>query len=194
MVHYPVVGAACTIVASLFASADLAGCSSDGDHQGSTGPVASSVTAAEVADYVDAIDAVRAAVSQPPNYNGSWTPLPKVTWSDPVAAAAQGWANHLASKGCGLEHESQSTYGENLAMGTNLTPQGAVAMWASEKSKYTWSDKYSVSDFNQGSGHYTQLVWRSSIQVGCGTAACGNSVVISCRFLPAGNQIGSPVY
>jgi pathogenesis-related protein 1 len=148
------------------------------------------------AQYVDAIDAVRAAVTEPANYSGTWTPLPNVTWSDTVAASAQAWATNLATtQNCGLTHESQKTYGENLAMGTNLTPQGAVNLWAGEKNLYTYSAKYSQADFNAGSGHYTQLVWRTSIQVGCGSATCsGNVVVISCRFLPPGNYIGQPVY
>jgi hypothetical protein len=105
--------------------------------------------------YVDTINAVRAAVTQPANYTGTWTPLPNVTWSDTVAASAQAWANNLATnQNCNLVHESQNTYGENLAMGTNLTPQQAVDIWAGEKSAYTWSPTYSMADFNAGSGHY----------------------------------------
>ena len=145
--------------------------------------------------YVDTINAVRAAVTQPANYTGTWTPLPNVTWSDTVAASAQAWANNLATnQNCNLVHESQNTYGENLAMGTNLTPQQAVDIWAGEKSAYTWSPTYSMADFNAGSGHYTQLVWRKSTQVGCGSATCGKTVVISCRFSPPGNYIGQAIY
>jgi pathogenesis-related protein 1 len=99
-----------------------------------------------------------------------------------------------ANNNCGLEHEAQSPYGENLAMGTKLTPQAAVDMWAGEKSKYTWSATYTMADFNAGSGHYTQLVWRTSIQIGCGSATCGNVVVISCRYSAPGNYIGKAVY
>ena len=145
--------------------------------------------------YVDAINAVRSAVSQPANYTGTWAPLPEVVWSDTVAASAQAWANNLAAnQSCNLVHESQNTYGENLAMGTNLTPKQAVDMWAGEKSLYTWSPSYSMADFNAGSGHYTQLVWRKSTQVGCGSATCARSVVISCRFSPPGNVIGQAVF
>jgi hypothetical protein len=149
-----------------------------------------------VADqYVDAINAVRAAVTKPAGYTGTWAPPPEVSWSDTVATSAQAWADHLAAdSNCGLVHESQRTYGENLAMGTSLTPQQAVDMWASERSLYTWSPTYSSADFNTGSGHYTQLVWRKSTQVGCGSATCGRVVVISCRFSPPGNYIGQAVY
>ena len=47
-----------------------------------------------------------------------------------MAASAQSWADHLATNNCALVHEQQQTYGENLAVGTNLTPQQAVDLWA----------------------------------------------------------------
>lgn len=161
----------------------------------SGGSSGASGTSAASSQYVDAINAVRAAVTAPAGYSGTWTPLSNVAWSDTVAASAQTWANNLAANdNCGLQHESQNTYGENLAMGTNLTPAQAVGLWAQEKSLYTWSPTYSMADFDAGSGHYTQLVWRTSTQVGCGSATCGRNVVISCRFSPPGNYIGEAVY
>lgn len=168
--------------------------SSTGGSAASTGTSGSGLSG-DAEEFVSATNAVRAAVTQPTNYTGTWTPLPNVTWSVAVAASAQAWADHLAqANNCGLEHEDQNTYGENLAAGSNLSPSAAVEMWAGEKDKYTWSAKYSMADFNAGSGHYTQLVWRTSIQIGCGSATCGRSVVISCRYSPPGNMIGTPVY
>jgi pathogenesis-related protein 1 len=163
-----------------------------GGATGATGTLSSTAQ-----QFVDAHNAVRAAVTQPTNYSGTWAPIPPVNWSDTVAASAQTWAGNLAAtQNCNLVHESQSTYGENLAMGTRLTPQGAVDLWAGEKSKYTYSPTYTIADFNAGSGHYTQVVWRKTTQIGCGSATCGTSVVISCRYLPPGNVIGgtSSVY
>lgn len=144
-------------------------------------------------EYVDAHNAIRAAVTKPDNYTGTWVPLPNVTWSDTVAASAQAWVNKLRDEqNCGLVHEGSGTgYGENLASGTNLSPTAAVNLWAGEKSKYTWSATYTVADFNAGSGHYTQVVWRKSTQIGCASATCGtNRVVISCRYSPPGNVTG----
>jgi uncharacterized protein YkwD len=163
---------------------------------GKTTATSTSAPSTDVASqYVDAINAVRAQVSKPDNYTGTWAPLPNVVWSDTVAASAQAWANNLATtQNCNLVHESQNTYGENLAMGTNLSPKQAVDMWAGEKSKYTWSATYTMADFNAGSGHYTQLVWRKSTQVGCGSATCSRNVVISCRFSPPGNFMGQAAY
>ena len=160
-----------------------------GSSEGGAGP------SEEAAEFVTATNAVRAAVLEPPNYSGTWSPLPAVTWSDTVAASAQAWADELATtQNCGLRHESQNLYGENLAAGTNLTPAAAVELWAGEEHLYSWSPSYSMADFNAGSGHYTQLVWRESVQIGCAIARCDRSVVISCRYSPPGNVINQPVY
>lgn len=180
-------------------SVSIVGCNSDSSTDtsaaGSTGGNTSTATSAEATEYVAAINAVRAAVTQPSGYTGTWTALPNVTWSDTVAASAQAWANHLATNNnCGLAHEDQNSYGENLAAGSGLSPTAAVQMWASEADLYTWSETYTMADFNEGSGHFTQLVWRESVQIGCASASCGNSVVISCRFSPPGNMMGSSVY
>jgi pathogenesis-related protein 1 len=158
-------------------------------------PTSTSTTMPSTAaqEYVDAHNAVRAAVTAPSNYSGTWVPLPNVTWSEQVAASAQQWANHLRDElNCGLQHEGSGTgYGENLAAGTNLTPARAVEMWASEKSLFTYTKPFS---YTASAGHYTQIVWRTSVEIGCASATCNRSVVISCRYKPPGNVIGGQIF
>jgi hypothetical protein len=36
-------------------------------------------------------------------------------------------------------------------------------------------------------GHFTQVVWKGSKQVGCGVAACGDKTYWVCRYTPTGN-------
>jgi uncharacterized protein YkwD len=160
------------------------------------GSTAGGTSSTAANQYVAAHNAVRSAVTQPSNYTGTWVAIPNVTWSDTIAATAQVWVENLAtSQNCSLVHATGTGYGENLAMGSNLTPQQAVDMWAGEKSLYAWSKTYSMADFNAGSGHYTQLVWRSTTQIGCGSANCSsNRVIICCRYSPPGNYIGQAVY
>jgi pathogenesis-related protein 1 len=44
-------------------------------------------------------------------------------------------------------------------------------------------------------GHYTQMVWRSTTQVGMGQASCpGGALVIVAEYNPPGNYIGQKPY
>lgn len=156
----------------------------------SSGPVTSSFPDAQA--YVDAHNAVRAAVKEPSGYSGTWQAVPPVDWSDEVAQTAQEWANNLkATKNCGLEHASGTGYGENLAAGTNVDAERAVDMWAGEGADYTYEPKYA---FDTNTGHYTQIVWRSTQHIGCASASCSGSNVVVCRYDPPGNYIGQKIY
>lgn len=164
--------------------------SSTGASGSTSTPVGSDFPDAQV--YVDAHNAVRAAVEKPSSYQGTWAPLPPVSWSDEVAATAQEWANHLKdTMNCGLEHADGTGYGENLAAGSNVGAQRAVDMWAGEKKNYSYSPEYV---FMGNTGHYTQIVWRESTKIGCASASCGGSSVVVCRYDPPGNFIGNEIF
>jgi hypothetical protein len=133
---------------------------------------------------------------------GAAGPIPPLSWSPSLAAVAEAWAEHLAGTGCELVH-SNNAYGENLFWGTGLawTPQQVVAYWASEEACYTygrflWDDECtSDCDDSGGCGHYTQIVWRDTTQVGCGMAECPSGAEIwCCNYDPPGNFIGEYPY
>lgn len=146
-------------------------------------------------DALHAHNLVRAAVTQPSNYPGVWTPLPDMTWSEDVADAAQAWADSLSAPAmnCRLEPEQGGDLGENVAGGyLGYSPTRAVDDWASEKGAYTYAAAYQHSD---AWGHYTQIVWRNSVELGCGMGFCSNGTnVIVCKYRPAGNVIGAQPY
>jgi hypothetical protein len=164
---------------------------SSGSSGSSSMPVQTDFPEAQI--YVDAHNAVRAAVTEPPNYaGGTWEPIPPVSWSDEVATTSQEWANHLRdTMDCGLQHAQGTGYGENLAAGSNVGAERAVDMWANEKSNYVYSPEY---EFESNTGHYTQIVWRKSIRIGCASASCGRSSVVVCRYDPPGNYIGNEIF
>jgi uncharacterized protein YkwD len=103
-----------------------------------------------------------------------------LTWSPRIAATAQRWAER-----CALNHDTNSGLGENLAWGTQISGRDAVSLWYQEITQYNPR----VPAFGPA-GHFTQLVWRGSKQLGCGAAMCGGDVYWVCRYSPAGNFEG----
>jgi uncharacterized protein YkwD len=110
-----------------------------------------------------------------------------LTWSAKLAQVAQQWANSLRDKHCSFGH-SGGTYGENLAAGSVglLTPESVVAMWYDEIAKY----KFPNGGFSMATGHFTQVVWRGTTQVGCGVSHCNNMDIWVCEYDPPGNWEG----
>lgn len=121
---------------------------------------------------------------------------PPLQWSPVLAAVAQSWANHLANDNhCGLSHTVNGRYGENLFGGSGVpyTALDASKSWYSEISKYTYGP-ITAANFAP-TGHYTQMVWSGTTQVGIGQANCrGGGTVIAAEYSPPGNYIGQKPY
>ena len=85
-------------------------------------------------------------------------------------------------------HSQGGPYGENIAEGYASTTDSCQA-WGDEYKEYSWSNP----GFSEATGHFTQLVWKDSQQVGCGRAFCGanNGWYVVCEYQPVGNVIGS---
>lgn len=113
---------------------------------------------------------------------------PPLTWSPKLAEVAQAWASELQRKGCAFEHSRQRTYGENLAGGTAgvLDPKATVAMWYDEIAKYN----FAKGGFAMDTGHFTQVVWTTTTQLGCGWITCKSMDIIVCNYDPPGNWEG----
>jgi uncharacterized protein YkwD len=110
-----------------------------------------------------------------------------LTWSPKLAEFAQQWANTLRDKGCAFDH-SGGKYGENLAAGTSgaLDARATVAMWYDEIKGYS----YKQPGFSMQTGHFTQVVWTTTTQVGCAKTTCKGMDIWVCEYDPPGNWEG----
>lgn len=120
-------------------------------------------------------------------------------WSAEVAAYAQAWADDLASRNCAFEHRSgtkkEKSYGENIFMGSGAayTALDASTSWYSEIKDYVHGPLNSSNWYN--TGHYTQVVWSSTTEVGVGTATCeSGAIIIVANYNPPGNYMGQKAY
>jgi pathogenesis-related protein 1 len=71
-----------------------------------------------------------------------------------------------------------------------LLPEQIVRGWAAEASEYD----YRTNECRGMCGHYTQLVWRDTKEVGCAVARGGNREVWVCDYSPPGNYGGKRPY
>lgn len=147
-------------------------------------PTAGGVSDAQIGELLAAHNRWRAEVGVPP-----------LIWSAELASSSQQWADNLAAAGGGLQHAS-GPFGENLSGSTGAqSGTQAVDNWGSEKAQFNYNNEPIDNQNYRNVGHYTQMVWRATTEVGCGVAqtASGGTVWV-CRYSPAGNMIGQSPY
>jgi uncharacterized protein YkwD len=108
--------------------------------------------------------------------------VPALKWSGKLAGVAQAYADK-----CVFEHNNTG-YGENLAQATDPSVTAMINDWYSEIGMYDFA-----SGTGDGTGHFTQVVWKSTTQVGCGLAQCTDGAMLVCNYSPAGNMDGGYV-
>ena len=117
-------------------------------------------------------------------------------WNPALAQSAQYWATSLAVSGR-FQHapaDRANPVGENLWAGTKgyYSPEAMVQAWAREKQNFrpgrfpANSMTGNVADV----GHYTQMVWRTTQEVGCARATGTREDILVCRYTQAGNFLG----
>ena len=137
----------------------------------------------DIAELLSAHNAYRASLGLRP-----------LRWSNALEAKAQSWADHLAEIGQ-LEHSGS---GQNLAMaaaGTQSLTQ-LVDLWGSEQANFTDGDFPDISTTGNWMdvGHYSQMVWKDTTEVGCGFAENNGFDVLVCDYNPPGNVMGEQAY
>ncbi|KAF8404814.1 hypothetical protein HHK36_009704 [Tetracentron sinense] len=132
-------------------------------------------------DYVNTHNAARSEVN-----------VGSIAWDTSLEAYAQDYANKRIGD-CALQH-SGGPYGENIAAGGGeLTGIDAVNLWVSEKGSYDYNSNSCVGG---QCGHYTQVVWRNSVRLGCARVQCSNNNgwFVTCNYDPPGNYVDQRPY
>ncbi|XP_044250932.2 uncharacterized protein [Drosophila takahashii] len=96
---------------------------------------------------------------------------------------ASKWAHHLKATNT-IKH-SQNGYGENIYWASNgkLAPSDVVEAWYNEISLYNWR----YPSYSKQTGHFTQVVWKGSTELGVGFAKRGKTIIVVCNYNPPGN-------
>lgn len=121
---------------------------------------------------------------------------PRLEWSGKLSREAQAWAQRLAREGR-MRHASpqeRGGAGENLWMGSAgaYSARFMVEAFASEKRHFKPGKFPHISHTGnwRDVGHYTQVVWHGTKQVGCAVARNQRDDFLVCRYWPAGNTYG----
>ena len=181
------------------------GAGGGGNATGGGGQAGGSMTNPLTQDQINAfVDAHNQARSGPLNPTPS-PALPPVSWDGILADSvynyaikcqgANGLLSHNANRSTDYQALGGSGYvGENIygSSGSSATPAAdAVTLWMSEASSYDYAT-------NSGNaGHYTQVVWRASVRIGCANVDCPGLTyhnMVICDYAPGGNISGQKPY
>jgi len=130
-------------------------------------------------------------------------------YSSSLEKAALKWAEKLKKDGCGMVHSHGKVgpYGENLYWASpkkraNTKDANGKWIWHNSLQKVkeaavvqAWYDEVQWYDYEtnrceegQMCGHFTQVVWNTTTELGCAAMACDDrSQVWVCEYAPAGN-------
>ncbi|KAF6201771.1 hypothetical protein GE061_004166 [Apolygus lucorum] len=119
---------------------------------------------------------------------------PPLRLSKKLCKYSEEWAKHLAATGK-LMHRPESAYGENLFLlwsstgGSGIKGSEPVDNWYAEISDHIFDKEPSTLK----TGHFTQVVWLESEELGVGVARSPDMkhIYVVCNYNPPGNFIGS---
>ena len=127
--------------------------------------------------------------------------LAPLVWSDALAASARAYAGEMARTGRFAHAEQpmdRTRQGENLWTGTTgaYRYDEMVGHWVAEKKDFVNLPVPQSSKTGRWEdvGHYTQIVWRGTTQVGCALASNAKDDFVVCRYAPPGNVWGTVAY
>jgi len=135
----------------------------------------------------------------------------KLVWNDELAVIAQRWADQ-----CTFGHDPERSKLDRTSVGQNVATfsNSRKFSWAEIESSYlaqsaqNWYDEVTNPGFSRwnikpfqfssGTGHYTQVVWAETREVGCGLVyyldGSWYTTLVVCNYAVAGNMAGGEMY
>jgi hypothetical protein len=135
------------------------------------------------------------------------TNMQQMYWNDAIAAKAQEWANACIYGHSSQTFRKQPEYdtGENIFTTWStvdypkLNFQYYTDVWFKEIA-LTTPDITDSYVFNSATGHFTQIIWATTNQIGCGFSQLRDADtgryrnIIVCEYGPVGNILTRPIY
>lgn len=125
--------------------------------------------------------------------------VPLLAWDNALGTSAAAYAQRIAMTGA-FQHSDRRArrgVGENLWMGTRgaFNVEQMVGAWASEKRMFRPGIFPAVTRTGNWAdvGHFTQMIWPTTLRVGCALASTARTDYLVCHYSPAGNIDGRPV-
>lgn len=118
------------------------------------------------------------------------------TWDAQLAASADAYAAELARSGrfAHSPASSRNGQGENLWRGTRgaFPIERMVGDWGSEKRMFRAGrfPRVSTTGRWEDVGHYTQIIWPTTLRVGCAARSSAQDDYLVCRYARGGNVFG----
>ena len=124
--------------------------------------------------------------------------VPALRWNPALEATATAYAAELARTGQ-LVHAPREGRGierENLSQGMlGWNTDEMLRNWLNEKRYFIpgiYPNVTTAGDWSSVS-HYSQMIWPTTIDLGCGMASGSGFQWLVCRYSPGGNKDGKPV-
>lgn len=117
----------------------------------------------------------------------------QVTWNDDLAKGAEDWAKYLAANNL-FQHAPNLNVGENLYWSSHKPEEPCTKATKAFYGEVKYYD-YDKPRFSLKTGHFTQIVWKNTKQIGAAQATRRDgSFVLVIRYSPPGNFVGEKAF
>ncbi|XP_004072833.1 Golgi-associated plant pathogenesis-related protein 1-like [Oryzias latipes] len=111
---------------------------------------------------------------------------PPLTYNSKMCGEAQKWADEclrIHTLGHSETKDGENVFFKSGSPSVSITGKDAVDAWYSEIKDYN----FKKPGFKSGTGHFTQVVWKESKELGLGMATDGRMAFVVGQYRPPGN-------